>query len=579
MTALHADAAATELILSHFEPLWFWIEGGLLFLLGGLGLAPLRLESDLGSHGTLQLTLRRATLVLIAGFAVLGIGAGLLFWLRLGAPLAAELGADYLQRWGPFCIAALVLGLLLRLVLQRYLQPRLSDWLRAMRIMQPTETASDIRAEIHAYQALDFLPSRFYRPGRVLVGLSLEHEPVTVDLAEWREINKTVVGATRTGKGITFQIWAEQAIARGDTVIMVDPKRDRFLPQVLKQAADAAGRRFIVLDLSDPDSPGAWSPFSGGPPADRRARFFDIMELTDRGTDADHYKALAREQLFGLFEAGATTTIPFLLAKATELSAADEDRAKALSTIRARLKEWAGTPKLCPKTGKGFRIERSLTEGAVVYVYGSLDDGIIRAASRAFIQEVIQEARRLQHQRTSHLCLFIDELKFLVSDTIVKALATIAGFDAEIITAYQSFGDLLNPDDSRLDGHAVLQAVQVNSQIKLIFGGTDPATAEYVAEASGTRMKRITRFERTEINRSGGETWARQRMLADQEEALIPVNTVLALPRRVAVLLRPKHLAQVVCVSPVPVLDKAETGIETAPALSRSHTGSAPQQQ
>ncbi|MBC7906090.1 MAG: TraM recognition domain-containing protein [Rhodospirillaceae bacterium] len=163
-----------------------------------------------------------------------------------------------------------------------------------------------------------------------------------------------------------------------------------------------------------------------------------------------------------------------------------------------------------------------------------------------------QEARRLQHQRGSHLCLFIDELKFLASDTIVKALATIAGFDAEIITAYQNFGDLLNPDDSRLDGRAVLQAVQVNSQIKLIFGGTDPDTAEYVAEASGTRMKKITRFERTEINRSGGESWARQRMLADQEEALIPINTVLALPRRVAVLLRPKHLAQVVCVSPVP---------------------------
>lgn len=224
---------------------------------------------------------------------------------------------------------------------------------------------------------MDFLPQHFYRPGQVLVGLSLEREPVTVELAEWH-----------------------------------------------------------------------------------------------------HYKALSREQLFDLFEAGAATTLPFLLAKATELSAADEDRAKALSTIRARLKEWAGTAKLCSKTGKGFKIERCLTEGAVVYVYGSLDDGVIRAASRAFIQEVIQEARRLQHQRSSHLCLFIDELKFLASDTIVKALATIAGFDAEIITAYQNFGDLLNPDDSHLDGRAVLQAVQVNSQIA---SKRAPGRARYAA--------------------------------------------------------------------------------------------------
>lgn len=572
MPALSAADSATDLILGHFEPWWFWIEGGLLFLLGCLGLAPLRIESDLGSHGTVQLTLRRAALVLIGGFALLGLGAGLLFRLRLGPSLAADLGTEYLWRWGPFCVAALLLGLSLRLLAQRLLHPRLSALLRALRITQPTEAPSDIRTEIDAYRAVDFLPSSFYRPGHVLVGLDQQRQPVTVDLAEWREINKTVVGATRYGKGITFQIWAEQAIARGDTVIMVDPKRDRFLPQVLRQAANAAGRKFITLDLFDPDTSRTWSPFSGGSAADRRARFFDIMELTDRGTDADHYKALAREQLFDLFDPTTNTSLPSLLAKVIKLSAADEDSAKALSTIRARLKEWAATPKLCPKPGKGFHIDRSLTEGVVVYVLGSLDDGVIRAATRAFIQEVIQEARRLQHQRSSHLCLFIDELKFLASGTIVKALATIAGFDAEIITAYQNFGDLLNPEDTRLDGRAVLQSVLVNSQIKLIFGGTDPDTAEYVAEASGTRLKKIARFERTEINRSGGESWARQRTLGDQEEPLIPVNTVLALPRRVAVLLRPKHLAQVVCVSPVPVPDEAKVGTEAVQTSSRSRT-------
>jgi hypothetical protein len=550
---LHAHVDAADLILDHFEPLWFWAEGGLLFLLGCLGLAPLRLETDLGSHGTVQVSLRKVLLVAIGGLLLLGIGAALLFWLRLGGRLAGELGGLYLRRWGPFCLAALVLGLLLRLIVQRQILPKLSRQLRAWRIMQPTETPSDIRTEIAAHRALDFRPADFYQPGQVLVGLNQDGQPVQVELAEWREINKTVVGATRTGKGITYQIWAEQAVARGDTVILVDPKRDRFLPQVVKQAADAAGRRFIVLDLSDPASPGAWSPFQGGSPADRRSRFFDILELTDRGTDADHYKALAREQLFALFDSATNTTLPALLDKVIALSEAGDDAAKALSTVRARLKEWASHPKLCPKPGKGFKVELSLTQAAVVYVVGSLDDGVIRAATRAFLQEVIQEARRLQPLRTSHLSLFIDELKFLASDTIVKALATIAGFDAEIVTAYQNFGDLLNPDDARLDGRAVLQAVQANSQIKLIFGGTDPQTADYVSEASGTRLKKIARFERTQINRSGGETWARQRMLADQEEPLIPVNTVLALPRRVAVLLRPKHLAEVVSVAPVPV--------------------------
>ena len=99
----------------------------------------------------------------------------------------------------------------------------------------------------------------------------------------------------------------------------------------------------------------------------------------------------------------------------------------------------------------------------------------------------------------------------------------------------------------------MLQAVRVNSQLKLVFGGTDLVTADWVAEASGTRRLTVARLERTEINRAGGETWARQRTLSDLEEPMVPMNTVLALPPRVAVLLRPRALARIVTVAPVPV--------------------------
>ena len=119
------------------------------------------------------------------------------------------------------------------------------------------------------------------------------------------------------------------------------------------------------------------------------------------------------------------------------------------------------------------------------------------------------------------------------------------------MAAFQNFGDLLNPDDQRLDGRSVLQSVTVNSQLKYVFGGTDAQTAEFVAEASGMVQKKIVRFEKTEINRSGGETWARHRTLADQEEPLIPVSRVLALPPRVAVLLRPKAVAEIISVAPI----------------------------
>jgi hypothetical protein len=95
--------------------------------------------------------------------------------------------------------------------------------------------------------------------------------------------------------------------------------------------------------------------------------------------------------------------------------------------------------------------------------------------------------------------------------------------------------------------------VRVNSQIKLLFGGTDPETAEWVAEASGTRLKRIMQMEQTEVNRSGGEVFAPVRRLKDEEEEWVTKNQVLALPPRVAALFRPRALAQIICVDKIPV--------------------------
>src|SRR5580658_4411143 len=212
-----------------------------------------------------------------------------------------------------------------------------------------------------------------------------------------------------------------------------------------------------------------------------------------------------------------------------------------------------GYRKFAPKPGKGFSVEQSLLNNAVVYVRGSLDDLVVNAATRAFIMEVVQEARRLKHQRTAHLTLMVDEVRFTLSETLLRALATILGANADIVTMYQNFGDLKSPIDERIDGDSALQSVRVNSQIKLLFGGTDPETAEWVAEASGTRLKRIMQMEQTEVNRSGGEVFAPVRRLKDEEEEWVTKNQVLALPPRVAALFRPRALAQIICVDKIPV--------------------------
>jgi type IV secretory pathway TraG/TraD family ATPase VirD4 len=132
-----------------------------------------------------------------------------------------------------------------------------------------------------------------------------------------------------------------------------------------------------------------------------------------------------------------------------------------------------------------------------------------------------------------------------------RVLAAAASANVNMTVAFQSFADMLSPDDKTLDGRAVLQSVLTNCQVKLIFGGTDAETAEWVATASGTVRKRVAKTERTKVGALGGETWEDQRTLGDAEEALIPENTVLSLPPGRAVLFQPGKLATVVQVSPI----------------------------
>ncbi len=546
----HAQFDIADAMLRLFEPYWFWATGLVILVLGIIGLSPVRLEADLGSHGTVGVYLRRTILGCFAALLTLGIGSIGMTYSRIGAELATPLMGVWAWRWIPFLVSCGVVGFIGRMVLHRYIQPKWSVFLKRFRIVQKTEQLSDIRAEMGSRQALDYLPSDYYQPDAIFVGLTPDGTPIYSDLEEWYETNKMVMGGTRFGKGIAFQIWMEQMIMRGDAVFYIDPKTDKWLPHVMRQAAERAGRRFIALDLVDARARGSWAPFVGGSAADRRARFFDVMDMEDRGTDADHYKALAREQIFDLFKDGANpTTIPALFAQAVKAS---EDVA-ALSTLRAKLRNWNSYQKLCPKPGKGFSVEASLLNNAVVYVRGSLDDAVIRSATLAFVMETIQEIRRLKEFRTTHCVLMLDELRFLLSDTYLKALATISGFDAQIIAAFQNYGDITSPQDTRLDGKSALQSVKINSQFKLVFGGTDAESAEDTAENSGTRMKKIVTQEQTEINRSGGETWARHRRMGEQEENFITQNAVLSLDKRMAVLLRVGKLAEIVSVAPIPV--------------------------
>lgn len=533
----------------------------IIFIASLIKLSPLKTHHE---HSFLQMTaiaIRRLILWFVLATTVIVIGNFFAYtFTSISTP--TNMLAAYWWKWfatisidaAPYLVFAFVAAKAIRLICFRYGSPALSAFAKKLRNNQSKEKLSDIRSEHGRYKPIDFVPSKHYKKGFMLVGINPQKKPIRVPISTWLETNMQVIGPTRYGKGVILGGIMDQTIINGDGLFYIDPKRDKFAPHIMYQQALKQGRKFYYLTLHD-DGIGKWSPFSGGSKRDALARIEQAfgLELTGQA-GTDFYKTQEKRELFAAFD--RSQTIEGLY---NQLEGSDS----ALRTI-AELERWSAIKSLNPKKGKGFSIENALKENAVVYVQGDLNDNTVKDATKIFISELIQEIRRLDKARSNHVTVVIDEVSFLASQTLTQALATILGFRANFVLAYQSQKDLLNLDDKSVNAEYVYQSINVNSQIKAVYGGADFDTAKWLADTSGTINKNVTKFESTDVSATGGETWQQHRMLGDQEENLITANTILTLEPRVCAFIQPRHLTEICCTSFVPVksFDDLETYLE-----------------
>lgn len=529
---------------------WWPVIAGMIFIGCLIGMSPLSTHHEQPFHQILFVWIRKIIIWLGVGLLVLPFVMLYLYdmtmqnqladsqqaWLRWFANLA-------IQNWFVIFSAA-TSGWLLRFMYKRYTLPLWSAMLRRLRNKQTEEKPTDIREEISRFEAKDFLPHKHYKEDFVLVGLDEKDKPIHIPTSTWYETNMQVVGPTRYGKGVIMGAIMDQAIRRGDCLFYIDPKKDKFAPHVMYQACVDSGRKFYYVTLHD-EGIGKWAPFVGGSERDGLTRLEAAFGLEFTGNPGtDYYKSQERKELERAFK--KTRNIEGLKNLMEETDA---------NRINAELARWSNIESLCPKKGGGFSIGKALKEGAVVYVQGSLDDSVVKTATKTFITELIQEARQLDKERKTHLTAVIDEVSFLASKTLAQALATAVGFRVNFVLAYQSQNDLLNIDDQTVNPKYVYQSINVNSQIKAVYGGADFETAEWAANLSGTITKEVTKMEKTDISATGGETWEQQRTVGTLEENYINTNMVLTLPPRVCVFVQPRHLASICFSSFVPVKD------------------------
>lgn len=437
----------------------------------------------------------------------------------------------------------LVAGWVLRFSSQRYIVPIASKIFRSLRFTQSDDKLSNIEDELEKYSVKEFNPQKYYKlDDQVFMALDQDNNPIYVPRKTWIEVNMQIIGPTRYGKGVEAGVIADQGIRAGDSVFYIAPKKEKFMPHIMKAAAESRGQKFYYVDLTD-EGPGKWGPFLGGTARDALSRLYNAVGLNLTGNPGtDFYKTKERQELVNVFERGRS--LKAILQNIDESSA---------SKAYASISEWLTIETFNCKAGQGFSIEKALEENAVVYIQGALTDPVVKMMMKIFIIELVQEAARVEDKRNSHLTVFVDEVRFLVSKELADALATIVGFDVNFILMYQSILDLTAPDDTTLNGRALLQSVNVNSQLKAIYGGADPETAEWIAALSGEKTLSVSKMEKTEILSGGGEIYESGRMIGTESVALIHSNIVKVLPPMVCALFQPRATAKIAYTSWVKV--------------------------
>jgi len=396
-----------------------------------------------------------------------------------------------------------------------------------------------------------FDPGRFMKnKNKLFSGLNKRNRPCYISTDVWRSSHIDFIGTTGAGKGVAAGVLLTQSLMQGESIIVLDPKDDEYLPHVLGQAAEKASVPFYYVDLNGITP--QWNPFSNKSFQEMEELFAAGFGLSEKGTDADFYRLNDRKaaRMFARHIEGKKEALPKAFAEFLSLNG---DSLKDSPKFIEDLEEIASLS--VTHILDGLDIAQAIEEGSVIYVRGSMRNARILKLQKMFVLSVMQACENRDRETARHVCMFLDEFKYLISKPALEALGAIRDKRAHVMLAHQSLGDLRDcPKD--IDPESVVASINENCAIKLAYKVRDPDTADWLARMSGQilvddEMRSIkTTNVLTEVKNP-------DRMLRQTERCLIDTNMLQSLPPRCAVLYG-NGLADFVFTSPIKVTKKPE---------------------
>ncbi|WP_308908918.1 TraM recognition domain-containing protein [Pseudomonas canadensis] len=436
----------------------------------------------------------------------------------------------------------------LRMIMLRWVRPKISGWLRKFRVQASGDALSDIRIDMDNLKAKDFNPLDYYLKGQMFLGLDDKGEAIYMADELFRKNHAKVIGPSQTGKGVMLGVLLDQAIMKGWGAWFVDQKPDDFIYDIMRESCERHGRPApLVLDLNGV-GPGSYGPFIGGTRRERRERVVKTFGMADNGTNADFFKREERkvlDYLMPLWDGTLGQLAKLLKGKHPEINEQMANWVREKNgSIESNVSEFMQLDTLRATVEESFDVAAALNSGAVVYVRSNINDTIVRKACIALLDEVVQIVLKKRLEHPTYLSL--DEVRFIVSQNLADALATILSKNVFASIAYQALTDLLNLPDKTLNAESIKGGIDINTQITLTYRANDYETALWLANMTGIAQKTVTKMEKVEVNKGGAEVWGDERSVGQVEETTVTTNQLLALPARVSALIRPNHLAVII---------------------------------
>ena len=393
-------------------------------------------------------------------------------------------------------------------------------------------------------QIANYNPLRFINLKKgIFVGLDEMVKPIYLQMEDWYKRHFLIVGATRSGKGVAMQVLGIQSLMLGETLVVLDPKGDKYMPDIFKEQCNKLGVPYTYIDLTkDVEQINLIADFNA---RDLKNCFVEAFSQREMGSESDVYRKNEQEFLENLAnfivsqnsnEDETRDAITRLGAESKSLAQIrkDYDVNRYADNYKSSVSDLNKLVNIKSINANSNSLAELIEQGGCVYIVGDLLDETMKKIQRFIFCRVIQLARNYSNANNErNITVFADELVAHISRFVAESYTVSLGWSLKIVSAIQDL-KLLRGAPADLDPEFLKGAVFGNSQNKLFYRADDIDTADFLSDMTG---KIIVEEEQKQVTRNSlnSEKLERQTCLVQSERNYFDRNMILNLKQFEAV--------------------------------------------